>query len=92
MRGPKWKTSGPPLLYEARIAAVMSLHDSVAQTIAREVKSGTFTPRVHVLDTHSGVMKWVPNPALRALIPAHAQQLVDSLAQQMHAGTFTAPR
>lgn len=60
--------------------------------IAREVKTGTFTPRVHVLDTHSGVMKWVPNPVLRALVPTRAQHLVDSLAQQMRAGTFTAPR
>jgi basic membrane lipoprotein Med (substrate-binding protein (PBP1-ABC) superfamily) len=59
--------------------------------VAREVKAGAFTPRLHVLDTHSGVMRWVPNPSLRTLVPARAQQLVDSLAQQMHAGTFTAP-
>jgi basic membrane lipoprotein Med (substrate-binding protein (PBP1-ABC) superfamily) len=59
--------------------------------VAREVKAGAFTPRLHVLNTHSGVMKWVPNPSLRALVPARAQQLVDSLAREMRAGTFTAP-
>lgn len=60
--------------------------------VAREVKAGAFAPRLHVLDTHSGVMRWVPNPSLRALVPARAQHLVDSLAQQMRAGTFTAPK
>lgn len=59
--------------------------------IAREVKSGAFTPRVHVLDTKSGVMKWVPNPALASRVPMHAGQLVDSLQRQMRAGAFSLP-
>jgi basic membrane lipoprotein Med (substrate-binding protein (PBP1-ABC) superfamily) len=59
--------------------------------IAREVKSGAFTPRVHVLDTQSGVMKWVPNPALASRVPMHAVQLVDSLQRQMRAGAFSLP-
>lgn len=60
--------------------------------MAREVKSGAFSPRVHVLDTHSGVMKWVANPATKALIPPRAQQLVDSLERHMREGTFTPMR
>jgi len=59
-------------------------------SIAREVKSGAFTPRVHVLDTRSGVMKWVLNPALPGVVPERARQMVDSVANQMLAGTFTA--
>ena len=58
-------------------------------SIAREVKRGEFTPRLHVLDTQSGVMKWVPNPALVSIMPARTRQLVDSLERQMRAGTFT---
>lgn len=57
--------------------------------MAREVKAGAFTPKVHVLDTRSGVMKWVVNPATKSLIPARTLQLVDSLDRHMHAGTFT---
>ncbi|MDQ8153199.1 MAG: BMP family protein [Gemmatimonadota bacterium] len=60
-------------------------------SMAREVKSGQFTPRVHVLDTRSGVMKWIVNPALRSAIPTRALQVVDSLEQHMRAGTFTPP-
>jgi basic membrane protein A and related proteins len=56
--------------------------------MAREVKAGAFAPRVHVLDTQSGVMKWVVNPATKSRIPARTVQLVDSLERQMRAGTF----
>jgi basic membrane protein A len=59
-------------------------------SMAREVKNGQFTPRVHVLDTRSGVMKWIANPALQSAIPPRALQLVDSLEQHMRTGTFTA--
>jgi basic membrane lipoprotein Med (substrate-binding protein (PBP1-ABC) superfamily) len=57
-------------------------------SIAREVKSGAFTPRVHVLDTQSGVMKWVFNPTMKTVVPARALQVVDSLEQHMRDGTF----
>jgi basic membrane lipoprotein Med (substrate-binding protein (PBP1-ABC) superfamily) len=60
-------------------------------SIAREVKGGAFSPRVHLLDTKSGVMQWVPNPALRALVPASALRLVDSLEREMRTGTFSTP-
>ncbi|MHB1313371.1 MAG: BMP family protein [Gemmatimonadaceae bacterium] len=57
--------------------------------VAREVKAGTFRPRVISLDTRSEVMKWVVNPALANVIPARTTQLVDSLRRTMLAGTFT---
>jgi basic membrane lipoprotein Med (substrate-binding protein (PBP1-ABC) superfamily) len=56
--------------------------------IAREVQRGEFKPRVHVLDTQSGVMKWVLNPALKSAVPPRALQLVDSLERHMRDGTF----
>jgi basic membrane lipoprotein Med (substrate-binding protein (PBP1-ABC) superfamily) len=56
--------------------------------VAREVKAGTFTPRVISLDTRSEVMKWVVNPVLAGVIPARTTQLVDSLRRAMFAGTF----
>lgn len=57
--------------------------------MAREVHQGAFVPRVHLLDTKSGVMKWIPNPALQGVVPARATHLVDSLAQHMRDGSFT---
>lgn len=60
-------------------------------TIAREVRGGRFTPRVHVLDTRSGVMKWMPNPALNSVVPPHTLQMVDSVQRLMLAGTFAMP-
>ncbi len=60
-------------------------------SLAREVKSGKFTARAHVLDTRSGVMKWVLNPQLRSVVPPRTLQLVDSVEHQMQAGTFAPP-
>ena len=60
-------------------------------TVAREVKNGTFAPRVIKLDTRSDVMKWVVNPLMASTIPAHTLHLVDSLARAMADGTFKVP-
>lgn len=60
-------------------------------SIAREVKSGAFAPRVHVLDTHSGVMKWVPNPSMKSVVPPRILQMVDSVERHMRDGTFALP-
>ena len=60
-------------------------------TVAREVKNGTFTPRVITFDTKSGVMKWVVNPIMVSAIPARTMHLVDSLARAMVDGTFMVP-
>jgi len=59
--------------------------------VAREVKNGTFTPRVIRFDTRSTVMKWVVNPAMISVIPARTTQLVDSITRTMRHGTFTLP-
>jgi basic membrane protein A len=59
--------------------------------VAREVKAGTFTPRVIRLDTESDVVRWVPNPALIATFPPAAAHRLDSLQSLMRAGTFIMP-
>lgn len=59
--------------------------------VAREVKNGTFTPRVIKLDTRSAVMKWLVNPAMTSVIPARTTQMVDSITRTMLDGTFTLP-
>lgn len=61
-------------------------------SIAREVRSGAFAPRVHVLDTRSGVMKWVPNPSLKTAVPSRILQMVDSVERHMLDGTFALPQ
>lgn len=60
-------------------------------SIAREVKSGAFAPRVHVLDTRSGVMQWVLNPPMTSVVPPRILQRVDSVERQMLDGTFAPP-
>lgn len=57
--------------------------------VAREVKSGTFRPRVIRLDTQLDVVRWTANPVLAARIPARAAHAVDSVRALMVAGTFT---
>jgi len=56
--------------------------------VARDVQRGTFAPRVIVLDTKSGVMKWVMNPVLLPVVPPRTLQVVDSIQRLMLAGTF----
>ncbi len=58
--------------------------------IAREVKDGTFSPRVVRLDTSSDVVRWVPNPALR-VIPASAAARIDSVRALLAAHRFVIP-
>jgi basic membrane lipoprotein Med (substrate-binding protein (PBP1-ABC) superfamily) len=58
--------------------------------VAREVKSGTFKPRVIQLGSESDVVSLVINPALRSRIPASALQTVDSIRAEMKAGRFDA--
>lgn len=48
--------------------------------IARDVKAGTFEPRIVRFDTKSDVVKWVPNPAIPALDAAMTAR-VDSVRQ-----------
>ena len=58
-------------------------------TVAREVKDGTFRPRVVTFDARSDVVRLVVNPALAARIPAGVIARIDSLSARIHAGTFT---
>jgi basic membrane lipoprotein Med (substrate-binding protein (PBP1-ABC) superfamily) len=60
-------------------------------TIAREVKAGTFEPRVVELGAESRVVTLVLNPAVESRIPAATRSRVDSLQQLMFQGKFTAP-
>ena len=48
--------------------------------IARDVKAGTFVPRIVRFDTQSQVVKWVPNPAIPALNAAMSAR-IDSVRQ-----------
>jgi basic membrane lipoprotein Med (substrate-binding protein (PBP1-ABC) superfamily) len=61
--------------------------------IAREVKAGTFEPRVVSFNTKSQVVKWVPNPAIPALSSTMAAR-VDSVQQAFveGRGPVLAPR
>ncbi|HJQ19771.1 MAG TPA: BMP family protein [Gemmatimonadaceae bacterium] len=57
--------------------------------IARDVKAGTFRPRVVTFDARSGVVRLVLNPALEPRIPTATRAAVDSLTHRIEAGTFT---
>lgn len=59
--------------------------------VAREVKAGTFQPRVISLGMKTDVVRLVLNPSLRNTIPASALAAVDSVTTRLVAGTFTAP-
>jgi basic membrane protein A len=58
-------------------------------TIAKEVKAGTFKPRVVELGESSHVVTLVLNPALESRIPAGTRARVDSLQTKMLAGQYT---
>ena len=60
-------------------------------TVAREVKTGSFQPRVVALGTADQVVEWVANPRLADRVPAAMRQRVDSLQAAMEAGTFALP-
>lgn len=61
-------------------------------TVAAEVKSGNFQPRVVTFDAKSGVVELVLNPALANAIPAAATTSIDSVRAAIGAGTFSARR
>jgi basic membrane protein A and related proteins len=58
-------------------------------TIAKEVKAGTFKPRVVELGEASRVVMLVLNPATANHIPAAARTRIDSLQARMLAGAYT---
>ncbi len=58
-------------------------------SVAREIKSGSFTPRVVSFGTKSDVVRWVYNPALRNTVSARTATQVDSVTAVFRAGTFS---
>lgn len=59
-------------------------------TIARSVQNKTYKPQIIMLGAKEDVVKWVPNPALASEISAATRARVDSVAQAIKAGTFSA--
>jgi basic membrane lipoprotein Med (substrate-binding protein (PBP1-ABC) superfamily) len=57
-------------------------------TVAREVKAGTFKPRVVDLGIKTGVVQLVLNPPLESRIPATMRTAVDSARRAIEAGTL----
>jgi basic membrane lipoprotein Med (substrate-binding protein (PBP1-ABC) superfamily) len=58
--------------------------------IARDVKGGTFRPRVVTFDAKSNVVRLTVNPVLLPIIPARVRAQIDSVKSQIRAGTFSA--
>jgi hypothetical protein len=56
--------------------------------VARDVRSGAFTPHVESFGLASGVIKYVPNPALASRIPAALAAKVQAAADSIAAGTL----
>lgn len=59
--------------------------------LAREIKAGTFTPRVVRFDTSSDAVRWTANPALTA-VPAPVLARIDSVRGAFARREFTLPR
>jgi basic membrane lipoprotein Med (substrate-binding protein (PBP1-ABC) superfamily) len=60
-------------------------------TVAREVKDGSFKPRVVALGGKSNVVRLVLNPALRDRVPAATLAAVDSTRTAIETGAFKVP-
>lgn len=57
-------------------------------TVAREVQSKTFKPRLIRLGSESDVVTLVVNPAFQSHIPPAAMKIVDSVRRELAAGRF----
>jgi basic membrane lipoprotein Med (substrate-binding protein (PBP1-ABC) superfamily) len=61
--------------------------------VAREVKAGTFEPRTEAFGLSSGVVRYVPNPALESMVHQTLRSRVQTAADSIAAGTLiAAPR
>ena len=58
--------------------------------VASEVKGGTFRPRVEAFGLASGVVRYVPNPALEAMVQPTLRSRVQAAADSIAAGTLVA--
>lgn len=61
-------------------------------SVAREVKDGSFRPRVVTFDARSNVVRLVLNPSLSARVPDRTRAALDSVTRRIHEGTFSAVR
>ena len=73
---------------EITIASVVIDLPHAFLTVAREVRSGTFKPRVLKLGTESDVVTLVVNPSFKPRIPAATLRAVDSVRVEMAARRF----
>jgi basic membrane lipoprotein Med (substrate-binding protein (PBP1-ABC) superfamily) len=61
--------------------------------VAREVKAGSFTPKVEAFGLASRVIRYEPNPALDSLVPPVLTARIKAAADSIAAGTLVpAPR
>jgi basic membrane protein A and related proteins len=61
--------------------------------VAKEVKAGTYRPRVEAFGLRSGVVRYSPNPSLDGLVPAALESRVKAAADSIADGTLlAAPR
>jgi basic membrane lipoprotein Med (substrate-binding protein (PBP1-ABC) superfamily) len=56
--------------------------------IAREVKGGNFAPKVEMFGISGGVLRYDPNPALAASVPAALQAWIRAASDSIIAGTL----
>jgi basic membrane protein A and related proteins len=62
-------------------------------SVAREVREGTFRPKVEAFGLASGVVRYVPNPALESMVDKTLRSRVQAAADSIAAGTLlAAPR
>jgi basic membrane protein A and related proteins len=58
--------------------------------VATKVKSGTFQPKVEAFGLSSGVIRYVPNPALETLVSKTLRSRMQAAADSIAAGTLVA--
>jgi len=58
--------------------------------VAMEVKAGIFRPRVEAFGLASGVVRYVPNPALESMVDQTLRSRVQAAADSIAAGTLVA--
>jgi len=75
---------------EATLGSVVIDLPAAFLAVAREVKDGTFRPRVVTFDTKSNVVRLVINPTIAANVPMGTRVTLDSVDAQIRAGKFSA--
>ena len=58
--------------------------------LAQEVQEGRFVPREESFGLATGVLSWVPNPALDSLLPPGFAARLQAAADSVMAGTLVA--